>query len=359
MGFWFGFDTGFDIMRVFVFAIFAIVIVCFIALAVKGIGTWHKNNNSPRLTVQAAVVAKRQNTDVHHHSNNNGGMHTSTSTHYYVTFQFDSGDRLELHVPGREYGMMAEGDVGDLTFQGTRFLGFDRHTAGAVPEAGPVTTEDVPPRYTEKKSWEPPQETVDTPAEPDIPVVPAPEPEPEPEPAEDALVDVCTYLPGVYADLRYATENNFTGQVIYDFTQPQLRYGTLKKLAQAQEMLAERDLALKIWDAYRPVSAQFRLWEVCPDPQYVADPTKGYSGHSRGNTVDVTLVSADGSPVPMPTDFDDFTAMADRDYSDVSDTAAYDNVRLLEDTMVSCGFRPYSAEWWHFTDTTDYPVVEE
>lgn len=175
----------------------------------------------------------------------------------------------------------------------------------------------------------------------------------------DALVDVCTYLPGVYADLRYATENNFTGQVIYDFTQPQLRYGTLKKLAQAQEMLAERDLALKIWDAYRPVSAQFRLWEVCPDPQYVADPTKGYSGHSRGNTVDVTLVSADGSPVPMPTDFDDFTAMADRDYSDVSDTAAYDNVRLLEDTMVSCGFRPYSAEWWHFTDTTDYPVVEE
>ena len=98
MGFWFGFDTGFDIMQVFVFAIFAIVIVCFIALAVKGIGTWHKNNNSPRLTVQAAVVAKRQNTDVHHHSNNNGGMHTSTSTHYYVTFQFDSGDRLELPV---------------------------------------------------------------------------------------------------------------------------------------------------------------------------------------------------------------------------------------------------------------------
>ena len=111
---------------------------------------------------------------------------------------------------------------------------------------------------------EPPQETVDTPAEPDIPVVPAPEPEPEPEPAEDALVDVCTYLPGVYADLRYATENNFTGQVIYDFTQPQLRYGTLKKLAQAQEMLAERDLALKIWDAYRPVSAQFRLWGCAP-----------------------------------------------------------------------------------------------
>lgn len=82
-------------------------------------------------------------------------MHTSTSTTYYATFQFDSGDRLELHIPGREYGMMAEGDVGDLTFQGTRYLGFDRRTAGAVPEAGPVTAEDVPPRCTEKKSWDP------------------------------------------------------------------------------------------------------------------------------------------------------------------------------------------------------------
>ncbi len=205
----------------------------------------------------------------------------------------------------------------------------------------------------------PPQETADITPEGHIPTVPDPEPEQEPEPAEDMLVDICTYIPGVYAELRYATKNNFTGQVIYDFTQPQLRYGTVKKLSQAQEILAEQGMALNIWDAYRPVSAQFRLWEVCPDPQYVADPTKGYSGHSRGNTVDVTLVTADGLPVPMPTDFDDFTAIADRDYSDVSDTEARDNVRLLEETMVSCGFRPYSAEWWHFTDTTDYPVVEE
>lgn len=138
---------------------------------------------------------------------------------------------------------------------------------------------------------EPPQETVDTPAEPDIPVVPAPEPEPEPEPAEDALVDVCTYLPGVYADLRYATENNFTGQVIYDFTQPQLRYGTLKKLAQAQEMLAERDLALKIWDAYRPVSAQFRLWEVCPDPAMAVKSSKSVGMGTGEPSADTSVTS--------------------------------------------------------------------
>lgn len=151
-----GFGIGFDVMQGFVFLIFAIVIMAFIVFFIKGISTWHKNNNSPRLTVAATVVAKRQNTDVHHHhTGDNVAMHTSTSTTYYATFQFDSGDRLELHVPGREYGMMAEGDVGDLTFQGTRYLGFDRRTAGAVPEAGPVTAEDVPPRYTEKRSWDP------------------------------------------------------------------------------------------------------------------------------------------------------------------------------------------------------------
>ena len=148
MGFGFGFDTAFGFGQVFIFAVFAIIIVSFIVAAVKGIGTWHKNNNSPRLTVDASVVSKRQNTDVHHH-NNNGTMHTSSSTTYYATFQFDSGDRLELCVSGGEYGLLAEGDVGKLTFQGTRYLGFDRR--GTAEPA----SEEPPIRSTEKKSWDP------------------------------------------------------------------------------------------------------------------------------------------------------------------------------------------------------------
>ena len=101
MGFGFGFDTTFGFAQVFIFAVFAIVIVSFIAAAVKGIGTWHKNNNSPRLTVNASVVSKRQNTTVHHHrGSNTGGMHNRSSTTYYATFQFDSGDRLELCISG-------------------------------------------------------------------------------------------------------------------------------------------------------------------------------------------------------------------------------------------------------------------
>ena len=133
----FGFGMGFDMFNVMFYLIFGIVIVMFVVTAVRGIGTWSKNNNSPRLTVEATVAAKRQNTDVHHYNNAGDatgahGMHTSTSTTYYVTFQVASGDRMELRVSGQEYGMLAEGDFGELTFQGTRYLGFERRGSKAA-----------------------------------------------------------------------------------------------------------------------------------------------------------------------------------------------------------------------------------
>ena len=187
---------------------------------------------------------------------------------------------------------------------------------------------------------------------------PTPTPEPTPEPRSEDLVDLSLYIPSLYIDLKYATEDNFTGQVVYDFTVPQLRYGTVQKLARVQEALLEQGYSLKIWDAYRPVSAQFALWEICPDPNYVADPNASGSGHSRGNTVDLTLVTAEGEELPMPSGFDDFSALADRDYSDVPGEAAA-NARLLEEAMTVQGFRGYQKEWWHYTDSDDYPMVEE
>ena len=185
---------------------------------------------------------------------------------------------------------------------------------------------------------------------------PTPTPTPPPELPDDTLVNVQDYIPSVFVDLRYATTNNFTGQVIYDFTVAQLRYGTVKKLAVAAEALAQQGYALLIWDACRPVSAQFRLWEVCPDSTYVANPYNGYSRHSRGNTVDITLVTLDGGAVEMPSGFDEFSALADRDYSDVSETAAQ-HASLLEQTMTDAGFIPYSGEWWHYSDSVQYEVV--
>lgn len=174
------------------------------------------------------------------------------------------------------------------------------------------------------------------------------------------LVKVADFIPDIKEELRYATKNNFTGKKIYDFNQAYLRYGTVKKLAKAQEKLKKMGYSLLIWDAYRPVSAQFRLWEICPDSTYIANPNTGYSSHSRGNTVDITMVSLDvgDDKVIMPTDFDDFSLKADRDYSDCSEEERK-HAEILEKTMSSVGFKPYSAEWWHFSDIYGYPVIDQ
>ena len=178
------------------------------------------------------------------------------------------------------------------------------------------------------------------------------------EPADSEFVLIREYIPDIVVDLKYATEDNFTGQVIYSFTEPYARYGTVKKLQTAQAMLAPLGYGLKVWDAFRPVSAQYKLWEVCPDPTYVANPNNGFSSHSRGNTVDITIIRLeDGSELTMPTGFDDFSAMANRDYSDCSQEAR-ENAVLLEVIMTACGFKGYYGEWWHYTDETVHEVEQ-
>ena len=174
---------------------------------------------------------------------------------------------------------------------------------------------------------------------------------------DDVLVKVKTYIPDIKIELKYAGTDNFTGKKIYDFTDAYLRYGTVKKLMQVQEILREKGLSLKIWDAFRPTSAQFTLWEVYPDATYVANPNNGFSSHSRGNTIDVTLVDENDKELTMPTHFDDFSKLADRDYSDCS-TEARENALLLENCMKENGFKAYSGEWWHYTDVTMYAVED-
>ena len=124
--FGYGYGLGFDMFSIMFTIVFIIVIGTFIDTAIRGIGQWNKNNNSPRLTVPATVVTKRTNVTRHHHGGANGHHHHHTSTTYYVTFQVESGDRMELRLSGAEYGMLAEGDNGRLTFQGTRYHGFER-----------------------------------------------------------------------------------------------------------------------------------------------------------------------------------------------------------------------------------------
>ena len=180
----------------------------------------------------------------------------------------------------------------------------------------------------------------------------------EKEPEDDEYVLVNKYIPDLYVELMYATDNNFTGVRIYDFTDAYLRYGTVKKLANVQKELKEQGYSLKIWDAYRPFEAQQKLWEVYPDPNYVANPANGMKKHNLGGTVDITMVAADGSVISMPTEFDDFSLKADRDYSDIEDEEAVKNVMILQNAMENNGFTGYQGEWWDYSDTVEYEAVD-
>ena len=116
-------DTGFRLMSLIFPLMFLLVFGMITVTIIRELMQWNKNNRSPRLTVEAEIVGKR--TDVYHRRNANN-HHTRTSTDYYVTFQFESGDRMELELQGHEYGLLVAGDKGKLTFQGTRYLGFER-----------------------------------------------------------------------------------------------------------------------------------------------------------------------------------------------------------------------------------------
>ena len=118
-------DFMFNIFPVFFTIVFIFVFGTIIFTVFSNLKQWNKNNNSPVLTVDSKIVSKRQHISRRAHNHNNNMHHTSHST-YYVTFEFESGDRLEINVPYNEYGLLVEGDVGKLTFQGTRFHKFER-----------------------------------------------------------------------------------------------------------------------------------------------------------------------------------------------------------------------------------------
>ncbi len=120
-----GADLVFRIFPVLFSIMFVLIVGMFIAALVRSAKREHKNNRSPRLTVEATVVSKRMQVGSNMHRSDDMIQHNAYSK-YYATFQFASGDRLELPVSGTEYGMLIEGDHGMLSFQGTRYLGFER-----------------------------------------------------------------------------------------------------------------------------------------------------------------------------------------------------------------------------------------
>ena len=126
----FGTDFGFSLFSIIPLLVivgFVVVLGLIIFTVIKGAKQWNKNNHSPVLTVESTIVSKRADVSTHRRNSGDSSMnHTSSTTTYYITFQVESGDRMEFMIPHTEYGMLVEGDVGRLTFQGTRYLRFDR-----------------------------------------------------------------------------------------------------------------------------------------------------------------------------------------------------------------------------------------
>lgn len=124
----FGF-SAFSVIPIIIFAGFAVTFIIILIIIVKNIRTWNSNNKQPRLVVPAVIVSKRTDVSRSSHMSNTSGIpqyNDYSTTFYYVTFQFESSDRMEFRVNGNEYGLLAEGDKGKLCFQGTRYLGFSR-----------------------------------------------------------------------------------------------------------------------------------------------------------------------------------------------------------------------------------------
>ncbi|MBX7044936.1 MAG: D-alanyl-D-alanine dipeptidase [Ignavibacteria bacterium] len=152
--------------------------------------------------------------------------------------------------------------------------------------------------------------------------------------------------PAILLDIRYATANNFTGKVVYPEARAFLVKDAALSLDSVQKELEKSGLGLKIYDGYRPLSVQKKFWEIMPDERYVADPKKG-SRHNRGMAVDLTLVDKNGNELSMPTEYDDFTEKAHRDYMSLTEEQIK-NRKILEDVMTKYGFTGLPTEWWHF-----------
>jgi len=161
------------------------------------------------------------------------------------------------------------------------------------------------------------------------------------------LLRAHTIYPPPLEEVRYATTYNFTGHLLYPFPAVYLHRDTAAALQKVQEELASQGLGLKVFDGYRPISVQARMWAIVPDERYVSDPLKSKGKHTRGTAVDVTLVDHLGNELPMPTGYDDFSEKAHRDSGKWSLEQRTNSLKL-EAVMKKHGFEPFPFEWWHY-----------
>lgn len=164
--------------------------------------------------------------------------------------------------------------------------------------------------------------------------------------ADTTFVRLAEFSDGFAYDLRYATKNNFLKEKVYDCAECYTRVKTAKALLAANSDFHDKGVRIRFFDCYRPNSVQYKMWEIVPNPQYVANPEKG-SIHNKGGAVDITLETLNGEELDMGTDFDFFGKRAYHDKTDLKQEIL-DNRKLLKETMEKHGFWSIRTEWWHY-----------
>lgn len=163
---------------------------------------------------------------------------------------------------------------------------------------------------------------------------------------DTSFVNLKDYSKDFVYDMKYATSDNFLKAKVYDCAECFLRLKTVKAMIAANDAFMKMGYKIKIFDCYRPLDIQKRMWKIVPNPSYVADPAKG-SIHNRGGAVDITLVDSNGKALDMGTPFDFFGIEASHNYQNLSQEIK-DNRELLKRTMLEKGFNSFDSEWWHY-----------
>ncbi|MCP2029031.1 D-alanyl-D-alanine dipeptidase [Flavobacterium sp. HSC-32F16] len=163
---------------------------------------------------------------------------------------------------------------------------------------------------------------------------------------DTTFVNLKDYSKDFVYDMKYATEDNFLKAKVYDCAECLLRLKTVKALVAANKEFIKKGYKIKLYDCYRPLSIQKRMWEIVSNPKYVADPKKG-SIHNRGGAVDISLVDVNGKELEMGTAFDFFGPEAAHNYTNLS-KKVLSNRKFLKKIMIENGFNSFDSEWWHY-----------
>ena len=163
---------------------------------------------------------------------------------------------------------------------------------------------------------------------------------------DTTFVNLKDYSTDFVYDMKYATTDNFLKAKVYDCAECFLRLKTVKALVKANKEFIRKGYRIQLFDCYRPLDIQKRMWQIVSNPEYVADPAKG-SIHNRGGAVDITLVDSEGVALDMGTSFDFFGPKACHNYQNLSNEVKQNRI-FLKQIMQENGFVSFDSEWWHY-----------